>query len=391
MRKVTWFGVPTVAMMMVSTGCAAPADPPRAAPRQATIGAGAPSHLTPGASVVDSVDVNDPVAAARRLDRGDVAPGTVYELRSRGRDRAEVMAVSGSGRRVITVLDWNGRWRLGAVVPLAAAPLVIAPAAGDDTTGDGNGSFGGDGSDASIAVWASSGAGGDPVAADDADGPRPWARRAIPDPPQPSSPIGGVCNPGNDPVTGLPRFGWPYTIETVDTTTGAVVASRRICVPLDPAVAGPPPPPAIEDPPTYGEIWRAAGVAAPNIGVNPDLEGVTGLTTRLWAGGPDTVQVDATIRGYRAVGVATRVGYWFSPGDGSSVLRRDDGGTASAPAALHDYERRGDYVLAGGSLWVATVTVTGPDLPGNTIDLGQALIVVERPYRVVEVRSRLTR
>jgi hypothetical protein len=279
---------------------------------------------------------------------------------------------------------------IGATTVPGVAPQ-IAPGIAHADSGDGDGTFGGDGTSASISVWANSSTDGVAVDADDPDGPRRWTRRVTPDPGQPSSPIGGICNPGNDPLTGLPRFGWPYTVETIDTTTGAVVSTQRICVPLDPATPGAPTPPAIAEPPTYGEIWKAAAITPPTIGVNPTVEGVTGLTTRLWANGLDTVQIAVTIRGYRAVGVARRVGYWFSPGDGPAVIRRVEGGSAAAPVGHHVYESRGEYVLGAGALWTATVTVSGPDIPATAIDLGEALVVVSRDYRVVEVRSRLTR
>jgi hypothetical protein len=277
-----------------------------------------------------------------------------------------------------------------APIPLIASLIAcaaLAPAgraAAADGTGDGT--FGGDGEHATIAVWASA-TGDGAVDADDPDGPAPFSIRATPDPGAPSSPVAGLCAAGVDPVTGVPRFGWPYTVETIDNRTGAVVATRRVCVPLDPANPGVPPGPGtITEPPTFGEIWRAANIAAPLIGLNPTIEGVTGLPTRLWASGVDTVQISATIRGYTATGTAVRVAYWFSPGDGT-VVERAAGGSATAPAVEHVYERRGDVVPSAGALWDATVVVSGPDLPPTTVDLGRALVVTSRDYRVVEVRS----
>lgn len=257
--------------------------------------------------------------------------------------------------------------------------------------GDGNGEFGGDGTDAEISIWASSGTEPLPVDADDPDGPSRWTRRVTPDPWNPDNPLAGICPAGTDPLTGDPIFGWPFTIELVDNQTGEIVSTRRVCVPLDPEEPGvPPAPPPDARPPTYGEVWRAAAIVAPRIGVNPWGEGVTGLPTRLWAVSADTVTIDVLIRGYRATGTATRVGFWFSPGDSDHVVRVTDGGSKLVPAATHVYEQRGDYVLRAGALWSATVTVSGPDLPPTTIDLGQALLVVNRGYHVVEVRSRLT-
>ncbi len=264
----------------------------------------------------------------------------------------------------------------------------VAPARAAD--GDGDGSFGGDGSDATISVWAGAGTDGTTSDADDPSGPRRWVRRSTPDPRQPSDPIAGICNPGNDPITGAIRFGWPFTVETIDTTTGAVVGASRVCVALTGAAPGVPPAPTVGQPPTFGEVWRAASVPAPRIGVNPTGEGVTGLATRLWATSPDTVDISVTIRGYTATGTARRTEFWFRPGDGDELIRRGNGGNSNAPALEHIYERRGDYLLGAGALWEATVTVSGPDLPASTIDLGSALLVVDRDYHVVEVRARLT-
>ncbi len=274
-----------------------------------------------------------------------------------------------------------------AVVVMSAASIVSGANPLLAADGDGNGTFGGNGSTATIGVWAGAGTDGEPVDADDPDGPRRWTRRVTPDPGDPGDPIAGICSPGLDPVTGLPLFGWWYTIETIDTATGAVVATRRVCIAFDPANPGIPPAPPIDEPPTYGEIWRAASITPPQIGVNPTIEGVTGLATRLWATSAESVTISVSIRGYTATGTATRTEFWFAPGDGTAARRLSRGGSGTDPAIEHVYERRGDYVLRAGALWVGQVTVTGPDLPATTIDLGQALLVVARDYHVVEVRS----
>lgn len=276
---------------------------------------------------------------------------------------------------------------LTALGGLAMALVGPTPATAD---GDGNGTFGGTGTTPVIGVWAMTSSDGEPVDADDPSGPRRWVRRATPDPRQPSDPIAGICNPGPDPATGAVRFGWPFTIETVDTIDGRVVGSSRICVPLPGADPGVPPEPDYPVPPSYGEIWKAAAITPPTIGLNPVGEGVTGLPTRLWATSPDTVTITASIRGYTATGTATRTEFRFVPGDGTPTVRRVDGGRADAPAVAHVYERRGDVQLRAGARWVATVTVSGPDLPPTTIDLGAAIVTVSRDYHVVEVRSRLT-
>lgn len=287
----------------------------------------------------------------------------------------------------------TGRRRVVFARATALALVVTAASVGPRAgaaTGEGDGTFGGDGTTATISVWANTADGGEVHDADDPRGPRPFSTRATPDPRQPSDPIAGIC-PAIAP-DGTVGFGWPYTIDTIDNRTGLVVASHRICVALDPAdPSGTPTIPPEPEPPTYGEVWRAAAIAAPTIGVNPTGDGITGLDTRLWATGADIVQISVRIRGYTATGEARRVGYWFSPGDDTPSVATIAGGSAAAPATEHVFERRGTYRLQAGALWEATVVIDGPNVPARTVDLGRALLVVARDYRVVEIRGRITR
>jgi hypothetical protein len=109
----------------------------------------------------------------------------------------------------------------------------------------------------------------------------------------------------------------------------------------------------------------------------------------VWAGGPDALDVRVQLHGFAVRGTARVVEVRVEPGDGA-VLHAPGGGSATDPAVTHVYETKGRRPLRVTTVWVADVTMTGPGLRGGTpVSLGRALLSVERPYRVVEVRSVL--
>jgi hypothetical protein len=132
----------------------------------ATTFASAPSTTVAPPAREAGADESDPVAAARDIDefiaqlaartaagttsdttRGRlhdvVAPGTAvweasaaelappthapgeYELQSNDGTRAHVFADHGSTRRVLTLLRWEGHWKLAAIVVLHDAPPLV--------------------------------------------------------------------------------------------------------------------------------------------------------------------------------------------------------------------------------------------------------------------------
>jgi hypothetical protein len=202
----------------------------------------------------------------------------------------------------------------------------------------------------------------------------------------PGIPIPATCVAGGGPALN----GFVYDVTIYDTATGAVLSTQVVCVPV--AVPGPGTgDSALPAPPTITEIWGAAGIPAPPIGVSPAQEGVVGLATWLWSGGPQQVPVAVTIRGWTVTGVATVGGYRFDPGDGT-IVAGAIAGSLDAPAATHVYDVKATYALGVASVWDATVTMTGPGLTAPVpVAIGTAVVGATRNYRVVEVRSTLVR
>ena len=204
-----------------------------------------------------------------------------------------------------------------------------------------------------------------------------------------------LCNAANapfDPNGGQIPWGWRYTVYLRDRATGALIGEpQEICVPLtDPGSTTPPPPPVLAQPPTIGEIWNAAAIPGPQIGVSPTTDGVTGLETWMWAANPQTtVRVSVTLDGFTVTGTAQLVGYQFDFGDGGSTSSTI-GGSEAQPAVRHTYETKGDYTLRVASLWRGEFVMTGPGLTTPLpVDLRTAQLTSTRPYRVVEIRSVL--
>jgi hypothetical protein len=204
-----------------------------------------------------------------------------------------------------------------------------------------------------------------------------------------------LCNASNapfDPAGSAIPWGWRYTVYLRDRSTGALVGEpQQICVPLTDAASGTPPaPPTLPEPPTIGEIWDAVALSAPNVGVSPANEGVTGLETRLWAANPRTdVAVSVTLDGFTVTGTAHLVGYSFDFGDGDAITTTT-AGDARAPAARHVYETKGAYALRIAALWRGQFVMSGPGITTPVpVDLRTAQLTTTRSYRVVEIRSVL--
>jgi hypothetical protein len=206
----------------------------------------------------------------------------------------------------------------------------------------------------------------------------------------PGNGLDNLCNAGPGPVVpGAVPWGWWYTVVAIDNATGLVISTELVCVPLVPGTNGAPPAPAVPDPPTIADIWDAVGIPFPGVGVSPEAEGVVGLDTWLWSGGPDVVQIAVTLDGYTVTGTAKRSQFRFDAGDGvtsTSVVP----GSSTAPAATHVYDVKGAYAVRVASVWEATVTMTGLGLPVPVpVALGTAVLTSTLDYPVVEVRSVL--
>jgi PKD domain len=223
---------------------------------------------------------------------------------------------------------------------------------------------------------------------------RPFVYEAVPNS-SPGSGLEHLCNAAEapfDPTGSNIPWGWRYTVYRRDRATGQLIGEPElICVPLaDPTSPNPPPPPALPQPPTLGEIWNAAALPAPEIGISPTVHGVTGLETWMWAANPRTVvSVSVTLDGFTVTGTARLAGYRFDFGDGAPV-ETTTGGSEQQPPARHTYETKGTYTIRVSSVWRGEFVMTGPGITTPLpVDLRTVQLTNTRGYEVVEVRSVL--
>jgi hypothetical protein len=278
------------------------------------------------------------------------------------------------------------------LVAISATTGFTTPAGASSA---GTGKFGGAPPVLGVGLLVSTpGAGGghETFGAGDPHAPRPVFTRAIPA--AGGTGAGGLaylCQIGPmDPTQPLGN-GWIFSIELFATSNGADLGTiRTICEPFAPGAPGlQPAPPALPQPPTIGEIWRAAGLPTPPIGVSPPANGITGLPTWVWTAGSAAVAVAVNLGGYRVAGRARIVGYGVFPGEDGWVRSRV-AGKAGDPAFAHTYETVGTYRLGVATLWSADAVMTGPGLANPlTIALGTAVVTNARDYPVTQIRSRL--
>jgi hypothetical protein len=140
-------------------------------------------------------------------------------------------------------------------------------------------------------------------------------------------------------------------------------------------------------------VWRAVALPRPVVGANPVTRGVTGLDTRLWSGGAQTVQVAVSTGGFRITGTARVVEYRFATDEGYLGATTGPGDEAH-PAAAHRFATKGAHSVSVASVWRATVSMAAIGAgPGGAapipIDIDTAVLTATVDYPVVEVRSRL--
>jgi hypothetical protein len=193
--------------------------------------------------------------------------------------------------------------------------------------------------------------------------------------------LDGLCAaPGG--TAQQPLFGFLYHLVGTD-ATGAIVDDRFACVAFpngDPTQRPPTPPiPAV---PTLGEAWNRARLPAPAVTLDPESRGVTGLDTRISTGGPTTVTIAATVRGFTITGTATLDHYEISV-DGQPPT--------GAGTGHYTFETKGTHTIAVSAVWRGTVVLAGAGLPVPlpVVDLGTATITATRTYPVTEIRSVL--
>ncbi|MBW3576904.1 MAG: hypothetical protein KY462_04025 [Actinobacteria bacterium] len=170
----------------------------------------------------------------------------------------------------------------------------------------------------------------------------------------------------------------------LDTTTGRRQYTGEVCFgPSEPPPAGDP------EPPTYREVWERVPIVAPSIGVNPRVDGLTGLETWLWVEPQEPVTATVTLNGYTVAATACPVGYvWHVEG---RTYERSEPGSEERPAVRHIFERSGDYVVGLETVWEGSFSMTGHDLPAVDGTLGTRAWRSERPYHVASIRSVLIR
>lgn len=203
--------------------------------------------------------------------------------------------------------------------------------------------------------------------------------------------IEALCDASGNAVTGTAGivFGWIYDVIAY-TNDGRVISDTHECVPFaDPNNRSiTPPAPVLPQPPTVGDVWRAVALPRPVVGVNPVSRGVTGLTTRLWSGGPQVARVAATIDGFTVTGTARVVEYRFATDEG--YLGASGPGSEANPADTHLFATKGAHTLSVSSVWRATVTMSGPGVVvAVPVDIDVAVLTATVDYPVVEVRSQL--
>jgi hypothetical protein len=198
-----------------------------------------------------------------------------------------------------------------------------------------------------------------------------------------------LCRVEDGSPVGVPN-GWWFELVVTARSSGVVVSRESVCVPLpDPGDPSVPPAPPVPVPPTVGEVWAAARLPRPELGVSPPEWGVTGFETWVWWARPSEVAVAAELDGFRVEGTARLVGWWMQWGEGPPVWVTEPG-TAALPAARHTYETKGVYDLELVAVWAGEVTMTGPGLAAPVVaDIGYAFVRTAREYRLREVVPRL--
>jgi hypothetical protein len=191
----------------------------------------------------------------------------------------------------------------------------------------------------------------------------------------------------------------PYEDVGVDRASGDVVARQTGCespaAAATPgtggAVATPPPPP-----PTPAEIWAHVPLPKPVLGLNPSINGLTGLPTWLWdpnGGGP--VNAGVALRGYNATATASPI-HWqwrmWQSGDTPNVnpdpiVVADRPGSEAQPAGTYMYETHGDFTVTLTVTWAGTYTYSGNGAGPTTTNLGTDTTTTTQTYHVISIRS----
>lgn len=150
-------------------------------------------------------------------------------------------------------------------------------------------------------------------------------------------------------------------------------------------------------PPTRGEI-ESALESAPwpesRTGVDPTVEGLTGLETWLWSQTVDAQPISVTVGNATVIGTAAPSQYRWAMGDGATATSSTPGSQQS-PATRYVYETKGVYTIVLEIAWQADVEIITMLPDGTELrfrqdpPLAPVTVAGSLDYRVVEVRSIL--
>lgn len=178
-----------------------------------------------------------------------------------------------------------------------------------------------------------------------------------------------------------PENGEVAFLALVDTRTGEIVrtAEPRCVTPRTPA-----PRPTPRD---VGQAMRRERGLLAGIGMNPRLDGLTGLETWVWAQVPPApVAVDASVRGFAGRVSAKPLRYRWDMGDGTTYTS-NVAGSEQQPSTRHVYQAKGDYKVVLTVTWSGTFSFAGNGLVAPSAELGTVDIDYERDYHVAEARA----
>lgn len=149
-----------------------------------------------------------------------------------------------------------------------------------------------------------------------------------------------------------------------------------------PSSSGPEPSsaPSTPAPPSGAEVRNQTPIPEPDIQIDPNLLGLTGLLTTFTTSAAEPISSTSSIRGYTVTATATPTYYEWDFGD--------DNGYGAGRQAEHTYETRSDYVVTLTVTYSGSYTWSGNGRSGSG-DLGTIERSVSRDYKVIEARGVL--
>jgi hypothetical protein len=209
------------------------------------------------------------------------------------------------------------------------------------------------------------------------------------------------CGSEPDHVNTAVRY---VEVDPTDDDAERMLLDTFECLPIprsgDPDEFEVPPPRAVDIQDAVSRV-----LPLPELAVDPDPEGLTGLETYLWYRGDGASELEevetsdgsqrpgltvtAAAGPYEVTATAWIVQYRWETGDGVAYTSSAPG-SPDDPAATHIYETKGDYTVVTETVWVGTYTWAVGSLSGSG-ELDAVTQRTDHPYTVVEARAVLTR